>query len=102
MSPKGRAGEKVKRRGSAHPDGSPEGPWRWTVPGHYADEVDGGRWSWPTFEEAVQVALVRVKPIEGCPGDYTRAFVALRVRTEQTDAEVVRLEVFHDGSTVIL
>lgn len=87
---------------------------RFTVPGPYGDQKIGGRWSRPSFEEAVAAARSTIRRIE-YPGQhpdhvYTRACVALRMSTDYaeifehssgTDSERLRWEVFRDRVVLV-
>lgn len=64
---------------------------RFTHVGHGFDHAE-----YATFGDAVAAARDTVREIDGCPGTYTRAFIALRQRSTIIDRELVRWEVFHD------
>ena len=83
---------------------------RWTVPGSYGDQKIAGKWSWPTFDEAVAAARSEISRID-YPGQtpdhaFTRAFVALRAEADivsdyGTDCEIMRFEVFQDRVVLV-
>lgn len=64
---------------------------RFTHVGHGFDHAE-----YATFGDAVAAARDAIREIDLCPGQFTRAFIALRQRSNTSDRELVRWEVFTD------